>query len=528
MYAFSPWSGNYTINPALWTTAHWTQFISIGWELLTSGSPGGSGMLGDGGSYVAAQSPSKDDFSLVLETLHGNCLRCTGNDAKAQTVVFDLKNFPAAPPGKVLNVWSTNETHYFIPLPPISVSPTGSLTVSIAADAMLTLTTITTGNHGTFPPAPPDAPFPLPYSDDFTTGYAYDNLPRFFADQAGSFAVRNGALEQVSPMDPGKNGWVTDRRPTSVVGDNAWTDVEVRVSARFSGDPAHGSPATTAGGEAARWGGSDADPVTLSPCPSPGTPTPPAQSWKFGAVAEGYLSDSPAPAPTDAPVCLNVPGCDTSSPLVTYQCVTSGGTCGGASDYSNLQFDFHPSNGTLTSRMPHGGPTPLCVQAPSSNSVNLATCREGGGASGQVWTYNEGSSGTLRVSPSDGSGEKCLTGPLPAPAEAPYTQLCIRASDYDTFGNKAVNALCLQVASLGNWTMLSGPKILGAGFLGGGFNSSTWHTLGLRAKGQNISASVDGQGIWSGGGDGKMNGQVVIGSGYHSASWDNFSVLPAA
>ena len=67
MYAMSLWSGHYDVNPSIWTSAHHCRFMSIGWHLLHGGS-----------SYVPATSPDKSEFTLVLETLQGNCLRCQG------------------------------------------------------------------------------------------------------------------------------------------------------------------------------------------------------------------------------------------------------------------------------------------------------------------------------------------------------------------------------------------------------------------------------------------------------------------
>jgi len=69
MLAMTPWSGNYSVQAPIWTTAHWTQFVFIGWHLLAGGS---SGLLPGGGSFVAARSPDGADFSLM-------CVRCTPN-----------------------------------------------------------------------------------------------------------------------------------------------------------------------------------------------------------------------------------------------------------------------------------------------------------------------------------------------------------------------------------------------------------------------------------------------------------------
>ena len=50
MYAVEPWSGNYTVPPPIWTSAHVTQFAAPGWRYLGGG---GAGLLPGGGSWTA-------------------------------------------------------------------------------------------------------------------------------------------------------------------------------------------------------------------------------------------------------------------------------------------------------------------------------------------------------------------------------------------------------------------------------------------------------------------------------------------
>ena len=140
-----PWSGHYEVTDTIWTSAHHTQFMSPGWRLLQGGS---SGMLPGGGSYVAAVSPSKADFTLVLETMQGNCLRCSGGKTQAQTLTFALTNgLPG--PGAVLKQWQTVQGASFVAQPDVTVAADGTITVSVPADGMVTVSTITTASHGT-------------------------------------------------------------------------------------------------------------------------------------------------------------------------------------------------------------------------------------------------------------------------------------------------------------------------------------------------------------------------------------------
>ena len=55
MYAYSPWSGHYTINPTVWTSAQTTQFTQAGWIYLAAE---GKGLLPGGGSWVTYVPPT--------------------------------------------------------------------------------------------------------------------------------------------------------------------------------------------------------------------------------------------------------------------------------------------------------------------------------------------------------------------------------------------------------------------------------------------------------------------------------------
>jgi len=43
----------------------------------------------------------------------------------------------------------------------------GTFTIELGVDEIYTLTTLSTGHKGSYPPPPPSKPFPLPYFDDF-------------------------------------------------------------------------------------------------------------------------------------------------------------------------------------------------------------------------------------------------------------------------------------------------------------------------------------------------------------------------
>jgi hypothetical protein len=515
MYAYTPWSGNYVVNDAIWTSAHWTQFISPGWHLLMGGS---RGMLPGGGSYVSARSPDGKDFALVLESMQGNCLRCSGGATQAQTLTFALTNgLPA--PGTALKAWLTVKGNSFQPQPDVSVAADGSITVDLPADGMLTVSTIATASHGAFPdaPIPPAAPFPLPYADSFDEAdNAYDALARYFGDQGGSFAVRHGVLQQVVPADPGPNGWGGNRDPYSLIGDASMADMTVSVSVAFNAsfpDRGDGAPPAPAPAPVSAFGG-DNPSATVKACNA----SSPYQRFAFGAVAPGYLS-TVAPA---AQLCLDLPGCDPSQPLDFYECVTDGCQCG-CPGFQNLQYRLQGTR--LTTPIDAGG----CVTAAAGGgSLRMAACTDD---AGQQWAYDAATHLLSVTNPPGGGAALCLEAgappppPPPPPPAIPYALLSVRVGGYD--GGNAYMGYSFSVYADASFRVLSGRDVmLGNGTVPGSpFDSSAWHSLSLAAKGGALAASVDGAQVWAGATDGKFaSGQVGIGSGYHFAAFDDFSL----
>src|ERR1019366_8769216 len=64
MRANTPWSGHYDVQPAIWVTAHTTQFAQLGWKYLDTACL----LLPGGGSCVALMAPNGRDYSIILET----------------------------------------------------------------------------------------------------------------------------------------------------------------------------------------------------------------------------------------------------------------------------------------------------------------------------------------------------------------------------------------------------------------------------------------------------------------------------
>ncbi len=499
IYASEPWSGSYgiqasdgsmQINGATWTSAHFTQFTDVGWRFLHVPG-GGSGHLPGGGSYVTLV-PADDlsQMTVILHTLQGDCLRCKGYATTAQTITFQTANgLPG--PGTVLQVWQTTATDQFIKMAPITIAADSTFTVSIPADAMVTVTTRTNGGKGNPGPIPPSAPFPLPYNDDFsTTTYAYDAMAKYFADQGGSFAVRNGSLTQVVPIDPGPNGWVGNPDPVSLIGDYNWSDYTVAATASFSSSVSSGMGSGDDGNA----------PAALSTCDSSSV----FQQWSFNSPAQGYLSNSPA---HQQPMCLNSDGCGSS--LIYYQCVTSGGTCCGATCYAGLQFSLN-ANGSLT--------TPLngqCVSVAPAGNITLAPC---GSVGNQSWSYSS-SSKQLQLQGSN----LCLTAPV---SLTTYVSVCGRYASFNGFTKAAQPGYCLLVSADGTWEGKAAANVLAKGTLAS-FDSTQWHALALTMNGTTISGSVNGTQLFAVQDSSYARGMAAVGSGYHTAMFDTFSLTPA-
>lgn len=217
MRANTPWSGHYEVAPAIWVTAHTTQFALPGWSYLEGGA---SAMLPDGGSIVSFESTNHSDYSMVVETFDA---------AKAQTVTFHLTNGLSS---TALHVWQTTQTKQFVQVGEITPD-SRTFTYTFEPESVYSLTTTTGQSKGSAAP-PPAGPFPLPFKDDFET-YAPGSAPKYFSDQAGTFEVFTRAdgkgrdLRQVLPQ----RGipWTAEWHPYSLIGDATWSDCEVSVDA---------------------------------------------------------------------------------------------------------------------------------------------------------------------------------------------------------------------------------------------------------------------------------------------------------
>ena len=244
--ATEPWSGHYTVPPAVWINAHWGQFVKPGWRYLKTN--GGSGFLAGGGSYVTLVPPDEEKsprtlpnntFTMIVETLQGDCEKGCNVVAfnETQTLSFHLQGDLDTQSTTRLNLWCSNSTNVFERQLPIFVDEHGVFQLTMRPDTICSVTTLNNGAKGQYPQPPPSKPFPTQYYDDFSlTGE--DKLPWGFTDVYGSFAVRDNSLTQVSTSEP--TGWAPmNLDPLTFFGDIGWTDVHVSLSAFVNHTASH-------------------------------------------------------------------------------------------------------------------------------------------------------------------------------------------------------------------------------------------------------------------------------------------------
>ena len=523
-------------------TAHHTQFMWPGWHLLQSrgnSSAGSSGVLPGGGSWVAARSPDGADFTLVVETLSadGDSGFCPPfAPTSAQNLTFLLAPGTGLPgPGARLQYWRTVEGAVFQHMPDLVVAADGTVSVDMPHQAKVTISTITTATKGGVNASsiPPDAPFPLPYSDTFDeANYPYDHLPRFLSDNGGSFAVRHGVLQQVSMFDPGPNDWggcCNVKLAETYLGDDAWADTSIEVAVSFSsGPPDRGDwsplppppppPATDPPPALAR----------VEACDAPGAVRP-EQQWAFGAFAEGYISSAASSPPT----CLKLPRCDPDEAFVFAACSAVGPSeCGqtgvqGAQPLREFMWRLGAYNEAKHALVSPGTDSPAVADADGTTYLRARGVAPDG--PGLLWLFNGTGTAQLSVSnPDNVSAPLCLTAPAsptpPAPTLVAYVGLLLNMENAHFIGK------LFQLRSDATFVVkLSQGPVLARGALAAGFNSSAWHHMAFSTKGGELTASVDGATIWRGASQGAFpNGAAGLRSGYHAAAFDNLTVsVPA-
>ncbi|XP_078480518.1 galactocerebrosidase [Lampetra planeri] len=237
MTAEEPWSGNYVVESPIWITAHTTQFTQPGWSYLQT-----VGHLAQGGSYVAL-TDGKGNLTVVIETMthnHSVCIRppLLPFNVTSQNATFQLKGSFASI--GTLHVWrskfnfKTKKPSFFERLRPLQPLD-GSFTIGLSEDEVYTITTLPTGQKGSYPDPPASARFPSLYRDDFNVRNPPFTEAPYFADQTGVFEyfinlTDHGphvfTFRQVVTQRPVT--WVADADQTiSVIGDYQWRNLTV-------------------------------------------------------------------------------------------------------------------------------------------------------------------------------------------------------------------------------------------------------------------------------------------------------------
>ncbi|XP_043840780.1 galactocerebrosidase [Dromiciops gliroides] len=238
MTAQEPWSGHYVVESPIWISAHTTQFAQPGWRYLKT-----VGHLLKGGSYVAL-TDGLGNLTIIIETMthqHSKCIRPPLRffTVSEQTASFSLKgSFNEL---RMLQVWYSNlgnktgnNSVLFKQLPPLKVI-NSTVTLELGVDEVYTLSTITTGQKGSYPVPPASKPFPSSYKDDFNArNPPFSEAPNF-ADQTGVFEYFTNAedlgnhtftLRQVLTQRP--ITWASDADQTiSVIGDYNWKNLVI-------------------------------------------------------------------------------------------------------------------------------------------------------------------------------------------------------------------------------------------------------------------------------------------------------------
>uniref|UniRef100_UPI0037E87482 galactocerebrosidase isoform X2 n=1 Tax=Semicossyphus pulcher TaxID=241346 RepID=UPI0037E87482 len=237
MTAEEPWSGNYVVESPIWITAHTTQFTQPGWTYLQT-----VGHLAQGGSYVAL-TDGRGALTVVIETMthdHSVCIRppLLPYNLTSQNATFQLKGSFASI--KELQLWrsqfnfKTKKPSFFEKMAPLKLVD-GSFSLHLAEDEVYTITTLTSGQKGSYPDPPPSARFPKVYKDDFNVRNPEFSEAPDFADQTGVFEYFMNltdpgphvfTLRQVLTQRPVT--WATDADQTiSVIGDHQWQNLTV-------------------------------------------------------------------------------------------------------------------------------------------------------------------------------------------------------------------------------------------------------------------------------------------------------------
>jgi hypothetical protein len=513
MTAAEPWSGYYEVNPTLAVIAHWTQFTQRGWHYLQVNS--GVGNLPGGGDFATIWNGHVPgtvlEFSIVIQTMGVN---------SAQDVTFQLsgytgRNLPAA-----LHVWQTNQTNYFVQQADVTVNTDGTVSISIPADSMVTLTT-TTGQGWVKPiqPVPASQPFPFPYADDFNS-YTDQSYALYFSDMGGvwqtapipaSLQKAKGALEY-DASDLGYNqlltvlpiAWATNPNPFTCIGNpnsnafpgvEVWTDYNLTVLGAFDS-------------------ASDLNAVVTyqNNCNAKST------TQQFLPL-QGDLVTTPAVLQSVAQPsqCLAITGND---PIYSGALRVALVPCNSTSPAPALWLQ----NATTLQIASAGLCLDVLSQGTSVGTRTIAWPCETPAGRNEVWTVTPAGSAVQLVAQETGLCVDLEN----LPANGTFLWITTRLTQYAW--NPVPDAYSLflyqsaNATALGTWALTAGTTTLRQGTTPTAINSGSWYTMTLVTKNSTITAYLNGVPLASVIDTTYAFGNAAIGSGWHSAWYDDFSI----
>ena len=472
---------------------------------------GGSGFLDvtgaplHGGTYVSLVPPHDlSGLTVIIETsADDSCLR---RNLSHFSLTFTTRGgLPG--PGTTLFVWTSTQDELFVQRAPLVIAADSSFSLTVAPDSITTVSTTAGAQHGGFPdsPVPAQLPWALPYSEDFSESvYAYDAMARFFADQAGSWSVRNGSLTQVSGGQP--IAWAPNGDPLTIAGSEDWVDYSVSATAVFSPkavpatalaapppppSPRRRKPHFVGGGER-----SNSAAVYAAAC----DPTDGAQLFAFNA-SSGWLGSGWG----GNAGCVTTCGCDTTC-IQMWGCGVPG--CGVPYGGASYIWSLSPATKALTNFAYAG----LALEAnPATGTVALVPAQPA--APAQQWAID--ASGLVRSAIG-----LCLSQVKPSLV---YAQVCGRMGAYDGFNAATTPAYCTAVYASGAWALLINSRSAVGGNVTA-FNSSTPHRLSVSMAGNVVESYLDGQLLASITDDTYAVGNAAVGAGWHPVTFDDFEV----
>lgn len=222
LQADEPWSGHYTVWPAVWAVAHTTQFAEPGWVYMDAACGQFSADTWRG-SHVALRDPKTGDWSVIL---------VTGDKRRIKLAIGDGLN------KGTVHVWKSDAKEQFVEQKTFRLTK-GTVELDVTPDAIYTITSTTGQTKGAFGNIPAAKPFPMPYKEDFES-YKPNQTPRYFSDQKGTFETYswpNGSMCLVQAVpDEGilwYNNWLL--KPHSLFGDLNWQDYAIEGDVLLKG-----------------------------------------------------------------------------------------------------------------------------------------------------------------------------------------------------------------------------------------------------------------------------------------------------